>query len=276
MKKFLKEWKNLLIFFGMIALVVGLWIGSFYWIKDHVEGATNAGVFGDQFGAVNALFSGLAFAGLIYTILLQREELQAQREELGYTRDEIKGQKLELKAQNETLALQRFENSFFSMLSLHQNMIEKFVIQPGSFGIPNGAVGKDVLSRCESKFTKSVSNNSGLKDSNIFVRGNVINDEYSKIDSGLRNFIKVYFRSLHGILLSLKKHNFTNQSLYADIIKSQFTDSEVLLISLYGLTNEGEYIKSMIEDFQLLEFFQNAKGNLYHDICSLYTSKAFA
>lgn len=48
------------------------------------------GQFGDMFGAVNALFSGLAFAGLIYTIILQREELSLQRKELALTRDELK------------------------------------------------------------------------------------------------------------------------------------------------------------------------------------------
>lgn len=36
------------------------------------------------------MFSGLAFAGIIYTILLQRNELQLQREELRETRDELK------------------------------------------------------------------------------------------------------------------------------------------------------------------------------------------
>ena len=40
------------------------------------------GQFGDLFGGVNALFTGLAFAGVIYTILLQRRELELQREEL--------------------------------------------------------------------------------------------------------------------------------------------------------------------------------------------------
>ena len=44
---------------------------------------------GDIFGAINALFSGLAFAGIIYTILLQRKELALQREELAATRDEL-------------------------------------------------------------------------------------------------------------------------------------------------------------------------------------------
>lgn len=47
------------------------------------------GQFGDVFGAVNALFSGLAFAGLIYTVFLQREELGLQRRELELTRQEL-------------------------------------------------------------------------------------------------------------------------------------------------------------------------------------------
>jgi hypothetical protein len=47
------------------------------------------GQFGDLFGGVNALFTGLAFAGVIYTILLQRSELKLQREELRLTREEL-------------------------------------------------------------------------------------------------------------------------------------------------------------------------------------------
>ncbi len=48
------------------------------------------GQFGDVFGVVNALFSGLAFTGLIYTVFLQREELSLQRKELELTRQELK------------------------------------------------------------------------------------------------------------------------------------------------------------------------------------------
>jgi uncharacterized membrane protein YgaE (UPF0421/DUF939 family) len=43
-----------------------------------------------MFGAVNTLFSGLAFAGVIYAIFLQRRELELQRNELEMTRAELK------------------------------------------------------------------------------------------------------------------------------------------------------------------------------------------
>jgi phosphotransferase system glucose/maltose/N-acetylglucosamine-specific IIC component len=49
-----------------------------------------SGVFGDSFGVLNALFSGLAFSILIVTVLLQREELRLQREELKENREELK------------------------------------------------------------------------------------------------------------------------------------------------------------------------------------------
>jgi hypothetical protein len=48
-----------------------------------------SGPFGDTFGTVNALFSGAAFAGIIFTILLQKRELRLQRYELELTRREL-------------------------------------------------------------------------------------------------------------------------------------------------------------------------------------------
>jgi hypothetical protein len=42
-----------------------------------------------MFGVVSTLFFGLAFAGVIYAIFLQRDELALQREELKLTRTEL-------------------------------------------------------------------------------------------------------------------------------------------------------------------------------------------
>lgn len=50
---------------------------------------SDRGTFGDMFGAVNTLFSGLAFAGVIYAIILQKKELALQRQELEETRKEL-------------------------------------------------------------------------------------------------------------------------------------------------------------------------------------------
>lgn len=74
------------------------------------------GQFGDMFGAVTALFSGLTIVGLIYTIILQREDIKIARQSLIDQKEELKLNRDEFKIQNETLGKQRFENTFFHLL----------------------------------------------------------------------------------------------------------------------------------------------------------------
>lgn len=74
-------------------LVVGItaiWILSGVVVYTLVEGWTNRGAFGEMFSAVNALFSGVALAGVIVAIVLQSRELELQRRELELTRDELR------------------------------------------------------------------------------------------------------------------------------------------------------------------------------------------
>lgn len=66
----------------------------------------NRGVVGDMFGAVNALFSGLAFAGLILTMWMQRQELTLQRNELELTREEMALARKEAEGQKKALEKQ--------------------------------------------------------------------------------------------------------------------------------------------------------------------------
>lgn len=77
------------------------------------------GVFGDMFGGVNALFSGLAFAGIIITIYMQKKELSLQREELKETREVFELQSTIMKDQQN-------DNTFFNLLSNHRQLVESF------------------------------------------------------------------------------------------------------------------------------------------------------
>ena len=87
------------------------------------------GTFGDQFGAANALFFGFAFAGLIYTIILQRRDLKLLRKELELNRREMEAQTLEFEKQNATLLRQTFETTFFHMLELHKQNVQEINVQ---------------------------------------------------------------------------------------------------------------------------------------------------
>ena len=87
----------------LIGVVVVLWLitGAIIWCIGKFNGS---GEFGDTYGILNTLFSGLAFAILIYTANMKREELALQREELTLTREELRKS---AEAQNAILEHQR-------------------------------------------------------------------------------------------------------------------------------------------------------------------------
>lgn len=72
-----------------LTVIILLWISSFFVLPLIEPLISERGLLGDSFGALNALFSGLAFAGIIATIIMQRNELQLQRKELALTRKEL-------------------------------------------------------------------------------------------------------------------------------------------------------------------------------------------
>jgi len=68
---------------------------------------SRSGVFGESFGVINTIFSGLAFAGLILTIHLQRHELAESKE---------------------TFRKERFEDSFYRLLGYYRQNLDDIKI----------------------------------------------------------------------------------------------------------------------------------------------------
>ena len=81
-----KETTKMWPFYLLAAFVIIICVLCYFILKDNPK----RGTFGDMFGSVNALFSGIALAGIIFTIYLQKEELRLQRLELKETRKELK------------------------------------------------------------------------------------------------------------------------------------------------------------------------------------------
>lgn len=65
------------------------------------------GTYGDSYGSLNTLFSGFAFAVLIISMFMQRQELKAQREELAAQRGELTAQRKEAEQSNKIAEQQR-------------------------------------------------------------------------------------------------------------------------------------------------------------------------
>ena len=65
-----------------LGLFVVFVVFLFIWLQSHEYGVEKTGQFGDSFGPLTSLFTGLAFAGVVISLILQRRELQASLTEL--------------------------------------------------------------------------------------------------------------------------------------------------------------------------------------------------
>ncbi len=76
----------------LLVAIVGVCFIAEYVIVEKLKYSkpSTAAGFGDMYGALGACFSGLAFAGVIWAILLQRKDLKLTREDLELTRAELR------------------------------------------------------------------------------------------------------------------------------------------------------------------------------------------
>lgn len=82
----------------------------------------NAGAFGDMFGGLTCLFSGLAFAGLIVTIRQQGMEIRLQIQEQRDTRRELEAQTQQFEEQNRLYRTQALRDDIYRRLELIRSL----------------------------------------------------------------------------------------------------------------------------------------------------------
>ncbi|WGK64107.1 hypothetical protein [Croceiramulus getboli] len=119
-----------------ITLILVLGVVAFNWFA--FNQLPNRGEYGDMFGAANTLFSGLAFGGIIVTILLQGKELSLQREELIATRNVFL-------QQSRTMTQQRFETTFFNLITHLSNTKKSLKATIHLNGVDNKFEGADLF-----------------------------------------------------------------------------------------------------------------------------------
>ena len=143
------------IVFLSLIIVFGFWFINYHFL---VGDTVNRGTFGDMFGAVNAVFSGLAFAGIIISLYLQRIDLKTQKEQLELNYEEVRKTNEEFELQNKTLSIQLFENQYYKMIELHKDNVQEMKItffdhikvpyqSPQGHGHSNQEIIRDVTGR---------------------------------------------------------------------------------------------------------------------------------
>ena len=130
----------------ILAFVIFAW--GITWFLD------KSGEFGDKFGVVTSLFSGLAFVGLIYAIGLQIQEIKLQKIELQKNRDEMKINNAELKEQNEAMKVQNFNGAFYNEISNYSQSINNLAFRHGNIDF-KGVKALEAIGQLPREITKS-------------------------------------------------------------------------------------------------------------------------
>lgn len=135
-----------LTFSFLIILILIVWTFFAFFTYNQWSKETNAsfGTLGDSFGILNSLFSGLAFAGLVYTIYLQKKELKE-------TRDVF----IE---QSKIYQQQRFDDSFYKQLEIVISIKNELLKRDFGNGIMSHTYFEHVyyqLQKCDSNLSDS-------------------------------------------------------------------------------------------------------------------------
>lgn len=220
-----------------------------------------------MFGAVNALFSGFAFAALFYAIWLQRYELRLQRLELKATRSELRGQKQQLERQNHTLKSQSFENTFFQMMSLHLGLVSTLQAQRSGSQIR----GRDSFDA----IWQGLRTELGRLDPNRMKSVGEVSRQYSQVYKDSRQPTGHYFRSLYNIVKFIDRSDVNEKDVYTNLVRAQLSRDELLLLFYNCLSEEGSKFKPFVEKYRLLKHLDKA-SLLSSSHLSWYHQNAFA
>jgi hypothetical protein len=231
--------QNVLFPILILLIVLLLMLINWLWLKD----MDDRGTFGDMFGGVNALFSGLAFAGVIYAILLQRHDLELQRVEL-------RGQREQMEAHNRALLKQNFENTFFQLLRLHTDITKAVDITNVSPPI----IGRE----CFEKFDQEFRNFYGQTHSALSAEARV-DAAYNAFYEAWQSDVGHYFRSLYNLIKFVHRSNEADKLFYTSLVRAQLSTYELTMIFYNCISHKGrEHFKPLVNEYGLLKAMPQA------------------
>lgn len=264
----------------LILAVISLWIFYPLWIYIYKSLFVNSnsievGVFGDSYGALNTLFSGLAFTGIIISIFLQSQELSE-------TRRDINRQTKEFESQTFALKKQVFENTFFQLLLVFKTTADNVCINlydnvDGELvDTIVGGQAFPILFENELSYLYCYDGTKAPLD--------IIRETYASFDRRHGPSIGPYFRTLYQVLKMIDDSDMaeTDRKIYSNILRAQLSLHELSILFYCGLSAYGDgAFKVYLEKYEFFEhlpigFYKNRTGQVnINDMVVLYDIKAY-
>lgn len=219
------------------------------------------------YGTTAPLLTFISFLAVVFTLKTQKEQIQETRKDV--------------ERQNKTLSIQRFENTFFQMVNLHNDIVNSIIYEPSNLR------GRSTFIRISSHL-KTIYINYKNKDIEQFNQ----KDEISKVRIAYKRFFEHnedqlghYFRNLYRILKFIDETDtkiITSEEKknYIGIIRAQLSSYELSVLLYNSLSIDGYNFLLLADTFNL---FDNLNKDLlilpghfgiFKNQASLYNTKS--
>ena len=239
-----------------VGLLVGIW-GAFaleWWPRDFAG-------FGSFLAGTTGAFWTLAGIVLIYVAFLgQRQQILQSQDELELTREELILTRAEMAEQTATFEAQRFDTSFFSMLSAHEALVREL----DASGLQHLGAGRRMFAQLFGEMIETLNAKTSFSDKDTLEAASRVYDSfYSRLDAQLGP----YYRSLFQIISFVDERGpqsagDVERRRYASICRARMS-SEELLVFFYNLATErGHGFLALAKKYSLLKHLPHER--LYH------------
>jgi hypothetical protein len=224
----LKKITTIPIFFLFCSIITFVW---FYW-PDIIHAQFpdwKTQELGDKFGGLTTLFTGLAFAGLVFTILLQ---------------------KVQIKDAEEEQFQQRFDATFFQLLNNINQIIESIEIRDTK--TEHIRKNRLALYKMFEIFDEDYLQNQGV--SHLDGKDKVVaaySEFYSYWDTNLGHYYRVYYYIFKFVDKSQLQNS--EKRKYANILRAQFSSEQLLLLFYNCFVREGFGFKYYVNKYTLFK-----------------------
>jgi hypothetical protein len=259
---------------GVLAAIPGVWVFCFEVGSGtgQVSILTNLSSLGSYLqGAVQSLWSLAAFLFIYVAFLGQKQQLklqsdqfvkeqQKQEEQLRQQQMQLEDQRKQFQSQQGSIERQNFENSFFQLLGVHNQIVGSMETVHSSAGIIHGR-------RCFAAWFRAFTNERwGMTMKN----GEMNTPEetspvrrYMLFYNEYQTVLGHYFRNLYHVIKFVKESDalknanpaieYKNRRRYTSLVRATLSQFELALLFYNGLSPTAEKFKPLIEEFGLFE-----------------------
>ncbi|MCX7099276.1 MAG: hypothetical protein NTV43_15365 [Methylococcales bacterium] len=214
---------------------------------------------GDFFGGIlNPFFTflGLIFVGI--TIMQNQQALKQSETELQLSREELRKSSEALQSQVKTVERQRFETTFFQLLTLFNDVVKDIYFTD------------EIRSRhfITDLYTENFQKNHLMGQESLEIE--TLNEVYNAFYNGYGYLLSGYFRTLYNALYFVDNSEFSlpEKQFYSNLVRAQLSMYELsLLFYVCLLTSEYKYenLLVLVKKYKLLEYLDdNSLANPVH------------